>query len=94
MNETIKVNPFDNKAAGMMETTRTITTRTGVFSERIGQQWCKPDWPSPYNGYVALQTTDGWVVLCWVDKIVSEDGHGDVILSPVKINELPKVSDG
>ena len=46
----------------------------------------------PYRGQVALQTPDGWLVLCNVDQVVSEEKFGSIIRTPVKMEDIPEVA--
>ena len=63
----------------------------------IGQQWCRPYgcWSSTdnygretmYPGYVAMQTNDGWIILC---NAYMDTATGEISYERISYHELPK----
>jgi hypothetical protein len=72
----------------------------------LGQEWATPSIfytnPDsqgrnvPYKHHIAIESSGGWLILCWKEKFVSYDENGEycdggIRLNPVKIEDVQEV---
>jgi len=72
----------------------------GVLIERLRQEWVAPKeyWESgngdgrmfPYGGAVATQTSAGWLLLVWLEKVISGPNAGTIRRVLVRPKELQR----